>query len=564
VEGLGSRVSPPGKLKALMKTAKLVLVLGLSSGCNQILGLDEATEIQPNAYQVFCPCTPTGIASPINVTTAVCLPDALNPNKSQVNHQLTQQDLEDDVANRVLPNIQGFVDFCVSHVLQCTCIPSVVDLVFAADECDAPCVGEDLQSNCGNWNNLSNPPHKTATNLPGQPPVCTVATSDPPTPVPDPLAASIFGTASSCDVTGTVTISRGGDSQTQSVSGAVRISGNPCPGGSCSVGMSYRLDKIANFKFDGFGGFDAAEFMNLLASGASIPAGATLDASGNGTFAAGSTRSFGQGKRSDQACVPKVGCVEVGSSSAGFTGANGQPIGMGVDWHGHSCELSGALFGQLEDADTSATANLTGTIVNEPPTASAGPLQNVECTSAAGAGITLDSSASTDPDGNIVLRVWRQGTRAGPEIGHDPTIHVDQALGGSQAYFLRVVDAFGQSSESSTEVTVADTTPPTIRGLAVTPSTLWPPDGKVVPVSVSVSPSDACDPNPSCALTQITSNEPLTPDDARITGPLTAQLAARRLGTGSGRSYTLTVRCTDASGNGATAAATVSVTHDQG
>src|SRR5262249_24077788 len=119
-------------------------------------------------------------------------------------------------------------------------------------------------------------------------------------------------------------------------------------------------------------------------------------------------------------------------------------------------------------------------------------------------------------------------------------------------------------SESSTTVTVADTTPPVILGLSVTPDTLWPPDGKLVPVSVSVSSSDTCDPSPSCALTPITSNEPITPADAQITGPLTAQLAARPRGAASGRLYTLAVQCTDASGNAAPATAPVSVSHDQG
>jgi len=328
--------------------------------------------------------------------------------------------------------------------------------------------------------------------------------------------------------------------------------------------MSYRLDHIADFRFEGFAGFDATEFQNLQASGASVPAGATLDAFGNGTLASGSTRSFGQGKRSDQACLPKLGCVEVQSAEAGFTGTNAQPIAVAVDWEGHTCELNGALFGQLEGEDTTANAHLAGRIVNEPPTASAGPPQTVECTSAAGAGITLDSSASTDPDNNIALRVWRQGTRVGEEIGYEPKVQVDLGLGSTQTYFLRVIDAFGQSSESSTTATVADTTPPVILGLSVTPDTLWPPDGKLVPVTVLVSSSDTCDPNPSCALTQITSDEPITAADAQITGPLTAQLAAKRLGSASGRLYTLTVQCTDASGNGATATATVSVSHDQG
>jgi hypothetical protein len=306
------------------------------------------------------------------------------------------------------------------------------------------------------------------------------------------------------------------------------------------------------------------EFTNLKSSGASIPGGATLDASGNGSFASGTTQAFGQGKRSDQVCVPGLGCGEVHSAEAGYTGTNSQPIDLGVDWKNHTCEVSGALLGALEGGNTTATARLTGTIVNEPPTANAGSPQTLECTSASGASITLDGSSSSDPENNIAFAVWHQGTRTGQEIGNDLKIQVNQGLGGSQTYFLRVVDADGQSSESSTAVTVVDTTPPAIGNLAATPNVLWPPDGKLVQVSVSVSASDTCGPNPACTIAQITSSEPITAADAQITGPLTANLAAKRLGSGTGRVYTLTVQCTDASGNTATATTKVTVLHDQG
>ena len=45
-------------------------------------------------------------------------------------------------------------------------------------------------------------------------------------------------------------------------------------------------------------------------------------------------------KRSDQLCVPGVGCGEVSSAEAGYTGNNGRPISVGVNWQNHSCEVS--------------------------------------------------------------------------------------------------------------------------------------------------------------------------------------------------------------------------------
>jgi hypothetical protein len=536
----------------------LVLLAGLS-GCDEVLGLDPTHLISPNAYQCACTCSSTVPTTPsILVNNDVCLPDALDPN----NHSIpgpTQADLDADCSGRVLNNITGIVQECLSRVLGCSCVAAPIAGMFTAPECDQPCVGEDLASNCANWNTLSTPPVKTATNVPGQAPVCLVASSDPPNPVPDPLVADIFGHTSSCNVSGNVTVTRDGDTQSRAASGAVKITGSPCPGGSCKVGMSYRLDHIDNFTFEGFADFDSVEIKNLFASGASLPEAATVDQLGSGSFAQNTTQSFGQGKRSNQ-----ILGGEVSSDESAYHGSNGQPIGVNVDWSNHTCSLNGTLFGQLEEADTSFDANLTGTIVNEPPTANAGPPQNIECTSAAGAAVTLDASASSDPEDNIALYVWRQGTRAGQEIGNDPIIHVNQGLGVSENYFLRVVDTLGQASETSTSVTVGDTTPPVIASVTAAPNMLWPPNHKLVPVSVSVSDSDACDQHPACKIAQITSNEPISPADAQITGASTAKLTSERLGNGDGRIYTLTVQCTDASGNSSSGTTTVTVPHDKG
>jgi hypothetical protein len=67
-----------------------------------------------------------------------------------------------------------------------------------------------------------------------------------------------------------------------------------------------------------------------------------------------------------------------------------------------------------------------------------------------------------------------------------------------------------------------------------------------------------------------TSNEPMDPNNPDIiisgtgTQPRTVQLRADRLGTGTGRVYTLTTTATDAAGNTTTAVSTCTVPHDQG
>jgi hypothetical protein len=324
------------------------------------------------------------------------------------------------------------------------------------------------------------------------------------------------------------------------------------------VGAAYRISHIDDFSFSNLVVFDLV-FQHLFVSGATLPAAATLDTAGNGTFAAGTTQNFGTGTRSDQFLGQ-----EVTSTTEAFAGPNGNPLAIGVQWSSHTCGLNGTLVGGLAGADTSGSANLTGTIENEPPTAVPGAPQTIECTSSAGAPLTLDGSGSTDPENNIALYVWRQGSRSGTELGDDAVVSVSQGLGGSQTYVLKVVDAFGQSSEATTTVGVVDTTPPVIGAVAASPNVLWPPNGKLVPVGVAVAATDTCDPHPVCLLTQIASNEPIDAGDALITGPLTASLSARRLGQGSGRVYTLTVKCSDASGNVSTTATAVTVPHNQG
>ncbi|HEX5875706.1 MAG TPA: hypothetical protein VFY60_13750 [Pyrinomonadaceae bacterium] len=105
--------------------------------------------------------------------------------------------------------------------------------------------------------------------------------------------------------------------------------------------------------------------------------------------------------------------------------------------------------------------------------------------------------------------------------------------------------------------------PPTITSASATPNVLWPPNLKMVPVTVSVSTEGGCD-AVSCRITTVESNEPINEGvDWVITGDLTLNLRARRLGTGSGRVYTLTVQCIDSFGNSATKTITVAVSHDQ-
>ena len=115
-----------------------------------------------------------------------------------------------------------------------------------------------------------------------------------------------------------------------------------------------------------------------------------------------------------------------------------------------------------------------------------------------------------------------------------------------------------------------DLTAPSLSNVSASPNSLWSPNHKMNNVTVSWSASDNCG-TPQCAISSVTSNEPInglgdgnTAPDWIVTGANTLQLRAERAGVGTGRVYTIGVRCTDAAGNAATSSTTVTVAHDQG
>lgn len=101
-----------------------------------------------------------------------------------------------------------------------------------------------------------------------------------------------------------------------------------------------------------------------------------------------------------------------------------------------------------------------------------------------------------------------------------------------------------------------DVTPPSIDAISADPAFIWPPNHKLVPVTVSVSASDDFDPAPVCSITSITANEGDRSDSA-ITGALTAKVRSER--DTAIRVYTLEVTCSDAAGNLSSATTTVTV-----
>jgi subtilisin-like proprotein convertase family protein len=119
-------------------------------------------------------------------------------------------------------------------------------------------------------------------------------------------------------------------------------------------------------------------------------------------------------------------------------------------------------------------------------------------------------------------------------------------------------------------VTVNDAQAPAITDPTATPSELWAPNHKMVPVTIDYEVDDNCG-TATCSLS-VTSSEPVSKvtgkgdkapdwivlDDHRL------QLRTERLGGGPGRTYTVTVTCTDPAGGSSSKSTTVFVPHDQG
>ncbi len=142
---------------------------------------------------------------------------------------------------------------------------------------------------------------------------------------------------------------------------------------------------------------------------------------------------------------------------------------------------------------------------------------------------------------------------------------------GTHTITLIATDAAGNRSQPcTTTVTVADQTRPMITGVVPSQTHLWPPNNKMVPVTVSVTGTDNCSSTLTCEIISITSNEdvagwkksakdkdddgkdsrdPRDIQDWEVTGPLSANLRAERNTQGKGRFYTITVRCMDEAGN---------------
>ena len=212
----------------------------------------------------------------------------------------------------------------------------------------------------------------------------------------------------------------------------------------------------------------------------------------------------------------------------------------------------------LDELEILGLYHENGWDTNRQPIADAGYDQTVECTGAGGTSVTLNGIGSSDPDGDDLTYSWSWD--GGSATGPDPIIVLES---GMLSVYLIVNDGTINSEPDTVNITVEDTTPPTLN-IENEMITLWPPNHKYEEIKVTdfnVSVKDKCDEDISVndvIITAVSSDEVETTNgngdgntnvDIVIVNCNKINLMRERDGNGNGRVYTISLSVSDALGN---------------
>jgi sugar lactone lactonase YvrE len=291
------------------------------------------------------------------------------------------------------------------------------------------------------------------------------------------------------------------------------------------------------FGFSGDGG--PAIAANLNGPGAMI-----FDAAGNLYFTDGN--NFRVRKIDATGIITTI----AGNGTASFSGDGGAALLAQIRGGGLAFDNFGNLF------MTDTTNQVVRVLDNTPPT------------------ITLQApTPAANANGwnntNVSIPFTASDTGAGVASTIPPASPIVLSTEGSAVSgVVTATDRAGIIATRTSPAVRIDKTAPVISGMPAAGCSLWPPNGKMVQVA-TVSAADALSGlAPGSLQVSGTSNEPsgaaeisITPDGS---GGYVVQLQANRLGTGTGRVYTITATASDLAGNSDTRTATCTVPHDQG
>ena len=124
-------------------------------------------------------------------------------------------------------------------------------------------------------------------------------------------------------------------------------------------------------------------------------------------------------------------------------------------------------------------------------------------------------------------------------------------------------------ADNLSEAQVSVSNPAPVLGPALaTPAVLWPPNHKMVNVTVDYTVSDNCG-TPSCSLAVVSSEPDNGGGDGNTTGDIQVvdahhlRLRAERSGQGPGRTYAITATCSDSGGGSSSTQTAVLVPHNR-
>ncbi len=162
---------------------------------------------------------------------------------------------------------------------------------------------------------------------------------------------------------------------------------------------------------------------------------------------------------------PKAGAPSIGAAYASRATVDAL---TGLD---ASDRFTTAVLARDADPDAGAYEYGASGTVNQPPVADAGQDQTLNLSDPEGTiAVTLDGSASRDPDGTISSYVWREGTTQ-LATGSRPTVNLPE---GTYTITLTVTDNKGATAVDSVLIAIQapDLTPPSILSVSASQNTV--------------------------------------------------------------------------------------------
>ena len=289
--------------------------------------------------------------------------------------------------------------------------------------------------------------------------------------------------------------------------------------------------------------------------------------------ASGSTFNLGTTRVT---CIAYDSQGNAGIGTFNVTVSNGPVLTLPPNITAEATSAGGATVSYTVTATDSATISCS------PPSGSLFGLgtTTVNCTATASTGTNSGSFLVTVVDttppvltlpANIIAEATSPGgaavsyTATSTDIvDASPPVTCDHPAGstfplGTTTVQCTATDTHNNTAHGSFTVLIRDTTPPVIVKITASPEMIWPPNDKMVLVTISVIATDAVDNHPVSHIVSVSSNEQGNqgggnnqggnnqgPPKWQITGPLTVLLRAEN---DNNRVYTITIETTDFSGN---------------